>query len=243
VGLVRPDTTEGLEAPMFAVIENNGTGDTVGKVVTGIYVAGKLYAQKSIGGLLSGEQHCLAFDWRAVSGEVDFVAWVDQAGTINETTHDNDRLHTLVTTGYPDLSVPNITWSPRWDLENSVSLFVEIQNDGAATARPSSVALAADAGVLGTIQLDAMAAGSRTVLCWKWALEPGNHTFSAAVDMTDEILESNENNNRMVRELPSGTRGEPPVPVNLRLSNLSYLQSQWSMTGRQIPASAMPSCS
>jgi len=231
VGLVRSNTTEGLEAPMFAVIDNNGTGDTVGKFALDIYMAGNLYVQKSVRGLLSGERHCLALDWRAQPGETDIVLWVDQARTAPESSKENNRLHELVDTGYPDLSVASITWPPLWQNEEGTSLFVEVQNEGAASGRTTSVTLAVDAGVLGTLRLDGMSANSRTMLSWKWAPGPDNHTFSAAVDINDELAEANENNNRLTREFPSGTVGPPPEAVNLRLSNLSYHQSRLPGTG------------
>ena len=230
VGLLRSNATEGLESPMFAVVENNGTGDTVGKITIDIYIAGRHYVQKSLRGLLSGERHCLAFDWRAQPGETDIVLWVGRAQTTPDPTDIDNRLHERVYTGYPDLSVANITWPQFWQNEEGTSLFVEVQNEGAATGRPTSVTLAADAEVLGTIRLDGMAANSRTVLSWKWAPQPGNHTFSAAVDVNNELAEDSENNNRLAKELPSGMVSPPPASVNLMLSNLSYQQSRQRTT-------------
>jgi subtilase family serine protease len=61
--LWRANTTEGLESPLFAIVENNGTGDNVTGNVTGdnvggftvdIYIGGSLYAQKAMHGLLAG---------------------------------------------------------------------------------------------------------------------------------------------------------------------------------------------
>jgi len=238
VGLVRSNTTEGLLSPMFAVVENNGTGDTVGRFTTDIYIAGKLHAQRSARGLLSGERQCLAFDWRPQPGETDIVLWADRAGTTAESSEDNNRLHELATTGYPDLQVANITWPPLWQKEEGTSLFVEVLNEGAATARTASVTLSADAAVLGTLRLDGMAANSRTVLAWKWATGPGNHTFSAAVDVNDELAEASENNDRMVKEIPSGSVGPSPARVNLLVSNLGYRQSRLAGTGDNSTAAA-----
>jgi hypothetical protein len=99
------------------------------------------------------------------------------------------------------------------------------------------VTLSADATSLGTVRLDGMAAFSVTVLAWQWVPGPGNHTFSAAVDVNDEMAESNENNNRLVKELPSGSESPPPPVVNLRLSGLDFYQSRMAGTGNTNAAS------
>jgi subtilase family serine protease len=223
----RSNTTEGLEAPMFAVIENNGTnltGDAVGAFTVEVQVGGRIYAQKPVRGILAGQSTCVAFDWRAVPGETDLVVWADRAGDTAESDRENNRRHEVVDTGYPDLLVGNITWPELWRSGEATSLFVEVQNGGAATGRASSVTLAVDSVVLGTVRLDGMAAFATTVLAWDWAGSPGNHTFSATVDGNDETVESNENNNRLARDFPSGARSSPPETVNLRLSALDFRQ-------------------
>jgi subtilase family serine protease len=230
----RSNTTEGLEAPMFAVVENNltngSTGDALGEFAVEINIGGGLFVQKAVGGLLAGETHCVAFNWRARPGETDIVAVADPAGAVSDADHGNDRLHDIADTGYPDLLVANITWPALWQNGERTSVFVEVQNDGAATGRAVSVTLSADAAHLGTARLAAMAAYSSTVLAFDWSPSPGNHSFTAVVDPSDELAESNENNNRLVKEMPSGAVSTGPPAVNLHLSGLGY--AQWRLPGK-----------
>jgi|GEM_PF-1848959 len=223
-GLERWNTTEGLRAPLFVVLENNGTGDTSRKISTALYVAGQQHSQLSFRGLPAGGRHCLAVDWLPVSGEIDVVAWADPGEEVAGPPDGPDRLHEPIATSYPDLFIYNITWSPHLRQEDRTDLFVEVGNGGGATARPISVTLSVDAEVLGALELPAMAAGSRTVLSWSWAVRPGNHSFSAAVDQNDAVLESDEANNRAARAFPSGEFSAPPSRANLALSGLGYHQ-------------------
>ena len=226
VGLVRQNTIAGLTADMFAVIDNNGTGDTVRTFNVNIYIGGLLYAQKSINGLLSGETLCLGFEWQSVSGETDIVVWADPNEKVSESDEGNNRFHDLVYTNYPDFVVGNITWSAHWASESTVTFFAELVNDGATSGGTVSVSLSVDSNILGIEAVYGMPAGSKTVLSWRWTVQPGNHSLSAVADIYDNVLESDENNDKQVIEFPSGAVTYFPTPTNLLAATAGFTQSR-----------------
>jgi subtilase family serine protease len=225
-GLTGWNTTEGLAASMFAVIENNGTGDTVRPFNVNIIIGGFLYAQKKVNGLLSGERLCLGYEWQTMSGQIDIVIWVDPDEKVPESNEGNNRLHDFVYTNYPDITVGSMIWSPNWTPDSPLTLFVEVVNDGVATGRTMHVSLSVDSTVLGLGEVHGMPAYSRAVISWRWTVQPGNHSLSAVTDIYDNVLESNENNNKLVMEFPSGATTFVPVRTNLLAANATFRQSR-----------------
>jgi hypothetical protein len=71
-----------------------------------------------------------------------------------------------------------------------------------------------------------MPAYSRAVISWRWTVQPGNHSLSAVTDIYDNVLESNENNNKLVMEFPSGATTFVPVRTNLLAANATFRQSR-----------------
>jgi subtilase family serine protease len=224
--LIRWNSTEGLGDPMFAVVENIGTGDTVRPTSLDIFIEGVLRSQNVFNGLRSGEQITLAIPRDAVSGSSELRLEIDRLEQVRELDEGNNVMFDSSYTRYPELSITNISWTPPIDNGSRVALFVEVQNSGTgSTGRPVRVSLSVDSANLDTGIIYGLPANSTTVLPWKWTLQPGNHTFSAFVDNNDAVWEPNENDNRMVVDFPSGRRDPAPPLLNLRLANLTYLQS------------------
>jgi hypothetical protein len=56
-------------------------------------------------------------------------------------------------------------------------------------------------------------------------MQPGGHVLEAAVDVTDDVWEPDENDNRLLVDYPSGWTQPPPQFLNLMIDNITYRQS------------------
>jgi subtilase family serine protease len=187
---------------------------------------GELYSQQGINGLCSGEQLTVPIRWVAVSGTSDIRLEVDRQLLTPESDEGNNLFLDEFYTGYPDLSVANISWAPHPDNGSLLTVYVEVQNTGtASTGRPVQVSFSADSGNLDTGTFYGLPANSSTVLTWKWALQPGGHVLEAAVDITDNVWEPNENDNRLLVDYPSGRAQPPPLFSDIMIDNITYRQS------------------
>jgi subtilase family serine protease len=224
--LVRWNSTEGLEAPIFAVVENAGTGDTVRSTTLDVFIGGVLHLQQGFNGLCSGGQMTIPIRWAAVSGARDIRLEVDRQRQTPESDEGNNMLLDEIYTEYPDLSVTNISWAPHPDNVSLLTVYAEVQNTGTgSTARPLQVSHDTDSYGLDSVTIYGLPANSSTVITWKWALLAGEHVFTVDADVSDAVHESDENNNRLVVEYPSGRARPPPQSLNILIDNVTYRQS------------------
>jgi len=224
--LIRWNCTEGLANPLFLVVENNGTGDTLRLALVDVYIGGMVHSKHQVRGLLSGEKFAIPVKWLGISGDNDIVITIDPLGEMPESDKSNNQLTDVVFSKWPDLSVERIDWTPHRDGENTLTIFVTVQNTGTgAVGNSFYVDLQVDHIPLSRKEVSGLPADSRTVLAWKWDIAPGNHTFTAMADYTDSVWEPNENNNRYELEFPSRREGAMAPVINLRLANMTYHQS------------------
>jgi len=224
--LWRWNTTEGLKAPMFAMVDNLGIGDTVRPTTLDVFIGGQLHSQHGLNGLRAGERLTVPIGWTAISGDQDIRLEVDRQSRVAESVEGNNLFFDAVYTGYPDLSIACITWAPHPDNGSMLTVFAEVQNTGTgSTGRPFQFAHSADAGDAESLTIYGLPANSSTIVSWKWSLRPGEHVFTAVADISDAVMEPNENDDRLMVDYPSGKPRPTPQFLNLLLDNVTYRQS------------------
>jgi subtilase family serine protease len=224
--LVRWNTTEGLEAPMFAIVDNLGIGDSVRPATLDVFIGGKLHSEHSFSGLRAGERLTVPLGWQAESGYQDIRIEVDRHSQVQESDEANNVYFDQVYTDYPELSVACITWAPHPDNGSVLTVFAEVHNTGTgATGRPFQFSHSADSADAETTTLFGLAANSSTIVSWKWALQPGEHVFTATADSNGAVREPNENDNRLMVDYPSGRARPIPPFLNIVVENITYRQS------------------
>jgi subtilase family serine protease len=225
--LMRWNSTEGLGDTMYVVVDNAGIGDTVRTTTLDMFIGGVLYAQEGFNGLRAGEEMTVPIHIAAVSGPSDIRVEVDRQEQTQESDEGNNVYFDESYARYPELSLANISWAPHLDNGSILTIFADVQNTGTgATGRPVQVSFSVDSERLGTNTVNGLPSNSTTVLTWKWTVQPGEHVFSAMVDLNDAVREPNENDNRLVVDFPSGRTGQPPQFSNIRLDNVTCRQSR-----------------
>lgn len=236
-GVVRWSASEGLSGPMFVIIENLGTGDTLSTSPGEALLNGLMLSQLPLHGLLSGERTVCPILWRGAPGASVLLVGADSGNRIQEASEAGNSLLDGLEVSYPDLVIGNISWTPHLDNESLVTVFAEVQNTGTgAAAGAFQVSLAVDAQNLGAASLPCLPANSSALVSWRWPLRPGNHTLSVVADSRDAVREASENNNRMDATFPTWRSTYSPPLVNLRLASLSYSQANAGSGGRSVNA-------
>ncbi|MEU6860187.1 discoidin domain-containing protein [Glycomyces sp. NPDC046736] len=97
----------------------------------------------------------------------------------------------------PDLTVSGMSWSPLSPSEtDEVTLSATVENIGEVASAPSTVDLFLDGTLIGTAEVDGLAAGGETVVSGSiGTLTAGDHEVGAEVDPSGQVAESNEANN------------------------------------------------
>jgi len=103
---------------------------------------------------------------------------------------------------YNDFS--NVRFDPaRPKKGDTVNITATVSNGGSLAARGATVSLVVDGKELATERVDVAAAG-KAVVRFRWQATPGFHAFLVHVDPKDEIRESREEDNWLLRTLIVG---------------------------------------
>ncbi len=96
----------------------------------------------------------------------------------------------------PDLIVQDITLSPQNPtLNDTVTITVNVKNQGNMTAGFSHLVCYADSNILATLPIDSLNAGTMTTKTFTWEAQAGKHTIKAVADSGGFVLETDETNN------------------------------------------------
>ena len=145
-----------------------------------------------------GGSAAASFMWRVVPGEFTLIARADAQGAIQESDEDNNSVEVPYgATALADLVVTSIGWEPdRPAIDEEVTVAVTVHNQGVGNALSSDVRLFADdTGHGEAVSLSALSAGDSTTVSFPWTAQIGLHTFSASVDDSGSVHESDETNN------------------------------------------------
>ncbi|MEA1945292.1 MAG: CARDB domain-containing protein, partial [Euryarchaeota archaeon] len=181
-------------------VENIG-GDGAGASTTSIKIDGTVVATDSVPALQVGENYASTLGPFTLSGENDTIrVCADSAEIINELNETNNCLeNVLEAPSMPDLIVWVALKTPGYANEDNI-LCVRVKNTGTGDAGSFNISLAIDGTSVPEQTVPSLPAGETAELEYAWMpAELGGHALSATVDTNDEVLESNETNNDLLR--------------------------------------------
>lgn len=204
-----------------ATVENIGTEAFTDDFYVRFEIDGIYIGSKRVAGMAAGSSVEVAQSWVAYAGNHTVTAIVDYYNEIMESNESNNELsRVLPEILFSDLTVTALTWSPPTDIRHgdTVTFTATVENIGLGiTSRDFYVRFEIDGIYIGSKRVVGIEAGSSVEVAQSWVAYAGSHNVTAIVDYSDEITESNETNNKILRTLP-----EVPFP-DLTITDVSWL--------------------
>jgi CARDB/F5/8 type C domain/NedA-like, galactose-binding domain len=210
-----PDET--TEITFSATVHNSGavqSGATTVNVVLNETVAGSA----SVGALAAGASATVSVSAaRQTQGTYTVAAVVDPGNAVIEQNEDNNTFTassqlTVAQAPGPDLQVTSITTNPpNPSVGAAVNFTVAVNNRGTSTAGGSTTRV-----VVGSTTLDgatgSIAAGAtlNVAIGGTWTASSGGATITATADATNQVAETNENNNQLSQAIVVGRGAAVP---------------------------------
>ena len=118
-----------------------------------------------------------------------------------------------------DLVVESITWEPTSpSIGDTVTFTVTIKNQGAGRSDSSYVHYFRDGSFGAEDCFDGIPAGESVAERFAWKVTEGTHTFMAAVDPMNEIVETDDSNNNQ--------SGGEVLPIRSSCANQAVLSAE-----------------
>jgi subtilase family serine protease len=177
------------------VIKNQGSLRSPLTSLT-LYIDGNTRGTQNVYGIDPGGSFTLNYNWIAQSGQHIIEAAVDEASRIVEVDKTNNVKTVTFSPQQPDLTIEDITWSPKNPSRDDVVTFtIAIKNQGIGRADPSLLAYYIDEVYQSLLQVNAVEAGASANITFTWQAQPDEHKIRAALDFAGTIAESDETNN------------------------------------------------
>ena len=194
-----PDVpTIGMDTRVEITVENRGQ-ERSEQAQLAFKVDGETTGETGLGGIDAGESTTKRFEWRAEEGKSTFGASVDPENQIEEGDETNNETSIVFGGAFlPDLVVESITWEPTSpSIGDTVTFTVTIKNQGAGRSGSSYVHYFRDGSFGAEDYFDGIPAGESVAERFVWKVTEGTHTFMAAVDPMNEIVETDDSNNEL----------------------------------------------
>ncbi|MEM2870517.1 MAG: CARDB domain-containing protein [Thermoplasmata archaeon] len=178
-------------------VENLEPNPTRAAFTLSFYVDGVLETMRELSGLPARASMSEVLSFRALAGDHRLRAVVDPEGSVSETVEEDNEATAEITVRPPDIEVTGITAIREADEGNTVGITATIRNAGAPTVRRVTVIFLVDGFPAGSAQTEGLLSGATHPLSTKWTALPGNHTVTVIADPGREIIELDEENNRL----------------------------------------------
>jgi len=177
-------------------VKNQGTA-AAGPSQVICYVDNAILATHSIDSLAAGITTTRTITWEAQAGLHTIKAAADSAGAVTETDETNNTRTFTLSTLAPDLIVQSVSWSPDAPSRgDSVVFSITVKNQGNSKSHNTKVNLYIDGNSKGYQDVAAIEPGATTTRTYNWNALSGSHTIEAVIDETNNVSESDENNNK-----------------------------------------------
>ncbi len=194
----------GDEVTFTVTVMNQGTSDAGESTVELSLIpqdGSESSSEVQLADIPAGGSATAAFQWQAEPGEITLTARADVHETIMESDEDNnDADEPYDATQLADLVVVGIGLEPdRPAFGEDVTVTVTLENRGDGDSLPTGVRLLVDDVEHGDgegASLSGLPAGGSDTVSFTWIAEMGAHTFSADVDYSERVVESDDTNNR-----------------------------------------------
>ena len=198
------DINDGNTVTFNATVNNIG-GSTTRDFYVRFEVDSEYIGRKLVSGLSDGANTIVVQNWLARAGLHNVTVYVDEYNAITESDETNNKMtEDLPFIQFPDLTVTNISWMPT-DIVggDTVTFTATVKNIGAGnTSTDFYVRFEVGGKYIGRAKVsDGLDSGNLTKVTQTWTATWAN-TVNVSVDEYDTVVESDENNNNMSKNLP-----------------------------------------
>ena len=208
----------------FAVKVVNGGNLDAGEIAIALVGMSEDYPETILPNVPAGESRIVEFGWTATPDPINLLAAIPGYNGDVEIDHDNNDIEkTYDATVLPDLVVAGITWSPENPAlgdEATVTIAVENRGEGRASASSAEYYVESANGAIsvkGELAIPQINAGDSASASFAWTALKGAHTFGARINPSENLVETDYENNRT-------TAGYD----NTRLANLIVESATWT---------------
>jgi subtilase family serine protease len=183
-------------------IKNQGTGRS-DPCRLAYYIDGTFQSLLLVSALEAGTSEDIIFTWMALSDLHEIKLTVDYDSAVLE----SDDTNNTKTVGFmaipPDLFVKDITWSPLdAGVGDDITFTATIANQGDGRAASFRVACYISGQYAGFVDIPELDADAETTAKFYWTGVNGIHKISIVVDSDSQLVESNEDNNKIATSIP-----------------------------------------
>ena len=192
----------GEEVTVTVTLNNAGDGDALVSDVQ-LYIDDVDHGEAAaLPRLSANDSGTVSFNWIADMGMHTFSADVDHGDLVVESDETNNASETFEYdhTRLADLNVKEIDWEPdKPSVGDTVNFGVVIENLGEASARGFQVSFEEKFGAWQPMEetvSEELAAGQTVRVSFEWPADADPHQFVVVADSREEVIESNEDNNK-----------------------------------------------
>ena len=152
-------------------------------------------------GIPWGGQAVVSFDWIAQRGHHSLEIEVDVTEQLDESAETNNSETQLLYNGtvLADLVVESITWSPDVpSMGEPVTVSVTINNRDEGRARANTAQLFVESDLIGQVDLQEIPPGETETVNFDWIAQVGTRNLRVLVDSSQEVTETDEENNELI---------------------------------------------
>lgn len=198
-----PETVSAGETVTFTILVSNQGSQSSRYGEYEVFIGGNSRGKFSIPVLAPTATIERTISWVAQPGSHTIRADLDIGDTTRESCETNNSFSIEFITAGPDLIIDGISWTPaeRSYTENvTLSFIVKNQGQGASYGTWLSCYLEGLGWVRG--QVKPLSPGSSTTVKYNWFPGSCNQTVHAVIDPSDEVLETDEDNNTAIIVIP-----------------------------------------
>ena len=180
-------------------VKNQGT-KLAGSYGLSFYIDNAYRFHQEMPALPAGATVSMSYQWVTQSESMALRAVVDEANYVNESNESNNTMTASVGFSRPspttDLTIQGITCTPAGPAKGeTVTITVDIVNQGPGQADPFHVAYYVDGALLDSIYVNQTNPGTIVNNAITWLAEPGEHKIRVVIDCNNSVAETDETNN------------------------------------------------
>ncbi len=203
------------EVTFTVTVKNQGSGRADSSHL-GFSIDGTYQSVTPVGALEAGASVNITFTWKALPDAHVIKAVADYYHNLTESDEANNEKTVTFSTLTPDLIVKDITWTPQdIGIGDKVTFTAVVRNQGSGRAVASRAICYIDGGFAGYFNYPAIDAGQEASQTLEWQATAGNHVVSVVADNDNSLPESNEDNNKLTRDVPI-------IPPDLLITSITW---------------------
>jgi uncharacterized repeat protein (TIGR01451 family) len=189
------DMLPGSEVTFCIEIKNTGTL-SAGHSRVAYYIDGSITGFTDIDGLNAGSVFTDRFLWVVAPGSHTIEIVADSSAQVTEIDEDNNIK--AVSVPLPDLTIPDIIWSPlQASIGDNVTFTATVKNQGGSRTQTSLLTCYIDGFLVGSQDLPPIEPAGSTTGSFVWVAGEGRHDVRIVADSVNRITEIDETNNEM----------------------------------------------